>query len=262
METLRIDEQDGIATVRLHRPEVRNAFNEVVIAELTQAFRAIGPGVRAAVLTGEGGIFCAGADVNWMRKSAGYTAAENERDAMAMAEMFRAIDRCPCPVIGRVEGAALGGAMGLIAVCDIVVAAADVKFGFTEVRLGIVPAVISTFVLPKIGPAAARRYFVTGEIFAAEAARTMGLVHEVVPATELDAKVATLIAEIRKCGPRAAAEAKTLIRDMQAHGADQDAAARHAARTIARVRVSPEGQEGLGAFLAKRRPGWLETSSN
>jgi methylglutaconyl-CoA hydratase len=256
METLRIDRDGPLMTVRLDRPAVRNAFNEVLIAELTETFAAIGDDVRAVVLAGEGPAFCAGADVNWLKKSIGYTEAENQRDAMAMAAMFRAIDRAPCPVIGRVHGAALGGAMGLIAVCDIVVAAGDAQFGFTEVRLGILPAVISTFVLPKIGPAAARRYFLTGEIFGAAAAEAMGLVHEIAPAADLDARVATLVTAIRASGPRGVAAAKALIREMLARATDQDAAADHAARTIARIRVSPEGQEGLGAFLEKRKPGW------
>jgi len=255
MDTLRIDRDGPLMTVRLHRPDVRNAFNEVLIAELTQTFAAIGDDVRAVVLAGEGPVFCAGADVNWLKKSIGYTQAENERDALAMAAMFRAIDRAPCPVIGRVHGAALGGAMGLIAVCDMVVATEEAQFGFTEVRLGI-PAVISTFVLPKIGPALARRYFLTGEIFGASAARAMGLVHELAPPAELDARVAALTTAIRDAGPHGVAAAKVLIREMLARAADQDEAAAHAARTIARVRVSPEGQEGLGAFLEKRKPRW------
>jgi len=256
MDTLRIDRDGPLMTVRLHRPDVRNAFNEVLIAELTQTFAAIGDDVRAVVLAGEGPVFCAGADVNWLKKSIGYTQAENERDALAMAAMFRAIDRAPCPVIGRVHGAALGGAMGLIAVCDMVVATEEAQFGFTEVRLGILPAVISTFVLPKIGPALARRYFLTGEIFGASAARAMGLVHELAPPAELDARVAALTTAIRDAGPHGVAAAKVLIREMLARAADQDEAAAHAARTIARVRVSPEGQEGLGAFLEKRKPRW------
>ncbi len=254
--TLRIDRDGPIMTVRLHRPEVRNAFNEVLIAELTQTFAGVGDDVRAVILCGEGPAFCAGADVNWLKKSITYTEAENERDAMAMAAMFRTIDRAPCPVIGRVHGAALGGAMGLIAVCDMVVAAEDAQFGFTEVRLGILPAVISTFVLPKIGPAAARRYFLTGEIFGAPVARAMGLVHEIAPAAELDARVGALTTALRAAGPRGVAAAKVLVREMLARAADQDAAAAHAARTIARIRVSPEGQEGLGAFLDKRKPRW------
>lgn len=256
METLRIDHDGPLMTVRLDRPAVRNAFNEVLIAELTGTFAGIGDDVRAVVLAGEGPAFCAGADVNWLKKSIGYTEAENRRDAMAMAAMFRAIDRAPCPVVGRVHGAALGGAMGLIAACDIVVAAEDAQFGFTEVRLGILPAVISTFVLPKIGPAAARRYFLTGEIFGAAEARAMGLVHEIGPAAALEEKVAEIVTAIRASGPRGVAAAKGLIREMLARATDQDAAAAHAARTIARIRVSPEGQEGLGAFLEKRKPSW------
>lgn len=256
METLRIERDGPFMTVRLHRPEVRNAFNEVLIAELTATFAGVGDDVRAVILCGEGPAFCAGADVNWLKKSITYTEAENERDALAMAAMFRTIDRAPCPVIGRVHGAALGGAMGLIAVCDMVVAAQDAQFGFTEVRLGILPAVISTFVLPKIGPAAARRYFLTGEIFGAPAAQAMGLVHEIAPAAELDGRVAALMTALRAAGPRGVAAAKVLVREMLARAANQDEAAAHAARTIARIRVSLEGQEGLGAFLEKRKPRW------
>jgi acetyl-CoA carboxylase carboxyltransferase component len=238
METLRIDASGPVVTVRLDRPEVRNAFNEVLIDELTRTFAGFGPEVRAVVLTGEGSVFCAGADVNWMKKSVGYTMQENARDAEAMAAMFRAIDECPCPVIGRVNGTALGGAMGLVAVCDMVVAVEAARFGFTEVRLGIVPAVISTFVLRKIGAAAARRYFLTGELFGPATARAMGLVHEVVTAEDLDGTTA-----------------KSLIRDISPLA--PDAGLKHAIQLIARVRVSPEGQEGLGAFLEKRKPSWL-----
>jgi methylglutaconyl-CoA hydratase len=255
METLRIDASGPVVTVRLDRPEVRNAFNEVLIDELTRTFAGFGPEVRAVVLTGEGSVFCAGADVNWMKKSVGYTMQENARDAEAMAAMFRAIDECPCPVIGRVNGTALGGAMGLVAVCDMVVAVEAARFGFTEVRLGIVPAVISTFVLRKIGAAAARRYFLTGELFGPAEARAMGLVHEVVTAEDLDGTVEQLTSALRKCGPRAVSTAKSLIRDISPLA--PDAGLKHAIQLIARVRVSPEGQEGLGAFLEKRKPSWL-----
>jgi methylglutaconyl-CoA hydratase len=255
METLRIDTAGPVATVHLNRPPVRNAFNEVMIDELTRTFRGFDPEVRAIILTGEGAVFCAGADVNWMKKSFGYTLEENARDAEAMANMYRAIDECPCPVIGRVNGTALGGAMGLIAVCDMVVAVEDAKFGFTEVRLGIVPAVISTFVLRKIGVAAARRYFLTGEIFGPEEARAIGLVHEVVTPDTLDGKVEELAGAVRKCGPNAVSTAKALIRDIPP--LDPGAAVDHAIQLIARVRVSPEGQDGLGAFLEKRKPNWL-----
>ena len=256
LETLRVEGSGPIASVRLDRPEVRNAFNEVMIAELTRVFGGIGPEVRAVVLGGEGPVFSAGADVHWMRKSAACSEAENARDAAAMAAMFRAIDRCPCPVIARVTGVALGGGMGLIAACDIVVTAEGTQFGFTEVRLGIVPAVVSTFVLRKTGAGPARRWFLTGEIFGPAEARAIGLVHEVVPGLDaLDARVAEIVAAVLKCGPRAVATAKALIREIPALA--PDAAIEHAVKTIARVRVSPEAQEGLGAFLDKRKPGWM-----
>jgi methylglutaconyl-CoA hydratase len=255
-QTIRVETRGPVATIRLSRPQVRNAFNEVLIAELTRVFTGFGPETRAVVLTGEGAIFCAGADVNWMKASIGATEAENARDAAAMAAMYRSIDRCPCPVIGRVNGSALGGGMGLIAACDIVVTVDGAQFGFTEVRLGIVPAVISSFVLRKTGPGPARRYFLTGELFGPGEARAMGLVHEVArDAGELDAKVEELVQALLKCGPRAVATAKALIREVLVMSPDD--AIEHAVQTIARVRVSPEGQEGLGAFLDKRKPNWL-----
>lgn len=255
MNTLLIDTKGPVVTVRLNRPEVKNAFNEVMIAELTRVFSNFGPEVRAVVLTGEGPVFCSGADVNWMKKSAGYTKEENARDAEAMAAMFRAIDECPCPVIGRVNGTALGGAMGLVAVSDIVVAVKSARFGFTEVRLGIAPAVISAFVMRKIGTAAARRYFLTGELFGADEARAIDLVHEVVPAENLDSQVEALVRAICLCGPQAVSATKALVRQMPRLA--PGAALEHAIETIARIRVSPEGQEGLAAFLEKRKPNWL-----
>jgi methylglutaconyl-CoA hydratase len=254
MRTVKIERRGAVATVLLRRPEVRNAFNEVVIEDLTQAFRSIEGGVRVVVLSGEGPVFCAGADVQWMRKSKDYTVTQNARDARAMAEMLRTIDECPRPVIGRVQGAALGGGSGLVACCDIVVAAEGTQFGFTEVRLGIVPANISTFVLPKIGARAARRYFLTGERFDAGEALRIGLIHEVVKPEFLDARVETVAQEVLRCGPRAVAIAKELIR--KGASLPRDRAIDHMVRTIARVRVSPEGQEGLAAFLEKRAPRW------
>jgi methylglutaconyl-CoA hydratase len=254
MPTLRAESQGPIATVALNRPDVRNAFNEEVIAELRQAFTRFDAGVRVVVLTGAGPIFCAGADVAWMKKSKDATEEENARDARAMAEMFRAIDECPLPVIGRVRGAALGGGSGLVACCDIVLASEGTQFGFTEVRLGIVPANISTFVLPKIGAPAARRYFLTGERFGAAEALRIGLVHEVVPDAALDARVDAVAGELLKCGPAAVGIAKELIREGLSR--PRDAAIDYTVRTIARVRVSPEGQEGLAAFLEKRPPRW------
>ena len=254
MQTLRLERRGPVATVVLQRPEVRNAFNEVVIAELKKVFTSLGADARVVVLAGDGPVFCAGADVQWMKKSKGYSEKQNTRDARAMAEMFRAIDECPRPVIGRVHGAALGGGSGLVACCDIVVAAEGTQFGFTEVRLGIVPANISTFVLPKIGARAARRYFLTGERFDAGEALRIGLVHEVVKPDLLDSRVGAIAQEILKCGPKAVAIAKELIR--KGVSVPRNRAIDSTVRTIARVRVSPEGQEGLAAFLEKRPPRW------
>jgi methylglutaconyl-CoA hydratase len=252
--TIAIATSGYVVTVTLDRPDVRNAFNEVVIDELTRVFTGLAPETRAVILTGAGPYFCAGADVQWMRKSRDYTEAENLRDAHAMAAMLRAVEECPRPVIAKVRGAALGGGAGLVSCCDIVAAAEGTTFGFTEVRLGIVPANISTFVLPKIGARAARRYFLTGERFDAAEARRIGLVHEVVPGDALDATVDGLVAALLECGPEAVATAKEIIRKVS--GAPRDQAFDYTARTIARVRVSAEGQEGLGAFIEKRKPRW------
>jgi len=254
MQTLAVTPQGPVVTVAIDRPGVRNAFNEVVIDELRHVFTSFAPEVRVVVLTGAGPLFCAGADVQWMRKSRDYTEEQNAADARAMAMMFGAIDECPKPVVGKVRGAALGGGSGLVACCDMVVAAEGAQFGFTEVRLGIVPANISTFVLPKIGARAARRYFLTGERFDAAEARRIGLVHEVVPGDALDATVDGLVAALLQCGPDAVATAKEIIRTVA--GTPRDQAIDYTVRTIARARVSPEGQEGLGAFLEKRKPRW------
>jgi methylglutaconyl-CoA hydratase len=254
MDTVKVEQSGSVAVVRLFRPEVKNAFNETLIEELPRALGEASRSARVIVLRGEGSTFSAGADVAWMKKSKDYTEARNLKDATAMAGLFRAVDECPIPVIARVEGAALGGGTGLVAAADIAVAAEGSQFGFTEVRLGLIPAVISTFVLPKIGERWARRYFLTGERFGAREAREMGLVHEVVPAETLDEKVGSLVQEILRSGPEAVKAAKQLLR----HVADmtRGEALEHTIRTIARLRVSPEAQEGLQAFLEKRRPGW------
>jgi methylglutaconyl-CoA hydratase len=259
---VRLDVDGQIARLFLTRPEVRNAFDDVLIAELSAALLVVRNGFetdpavapRALVLTGEGTAFCAGADMNWMRRSVTYSRDENEADARRFAGMMRALDELPIPTIARVNGACLGGGMGLIACCDIVVAAAEADFGFTEVRLGIAPAVISSFVLPKIGVAAARRWFLTGEIFPASAAKSMGLVHEIVPLADLDLATARIAAAIAGNGPLAVAAAKRLIRENTA--LRRDDAIENSVRAIAALRASPEGQEGLGAFLEKRRPAW------
>jgi methylglutaconyl-CoA hydratase len=243
----------------LNRPEVRNAFNEHVIRELTEwadhtRAAALRHDVRIAVLAGRGASFCAGADVASMSRTVTYTEAENVRDASAMSAMFAAIDQLPLPLIGRVHGAALGGGAGLVAVCDIAVAAEDALFGFTEVKLGILPAVISPFVLAKIGRSAARELFLTGARFSALRAREIGLVHTVVPASQIDAAVTRYVNELLTAGPEAIAAAKALIREVWTQPAE--AAAAYTSRTIAERRVSAEGQEGLKAFLEKRKPTW------
>jgi methylglutaconyl-CoA hydratase len=266
---VRLELSGPVARVTLVRPDVRNAFDDALIAELAEAARALARAFeegaaaggawpasapRVAVLTGEGTAFCAGADMNWMKRSAAFTREENEADARRMAAMLRALDELPMPLLARVNGPALGGGMGLLATCDLAVAAEGATFGFTEVRLGIAPAVISPFVLPRIGVSAARRWFLTGEIFGADVAREIGLVHAVVPAERLDAEVDGLARAILGNGPRAVAAAKRLIRETAARGRVD--ALENAVRAIAALRASPEGQEGLGAFLEKRRPSW------
>lgn len=256
---LRLQRDGPFARVTLARPEVRNAFNAELIAELREAFAALAgepPDVlRGVVLAGEGPTFCAGADVEWMRAAIGLSVEDNERDAAAMQAMFAAVDDCPVPVIARVHGAALGGGMGLCAVADVVVATSSTTFGFTETKLGIVPAVISTFVLEKIGESHARALFPTGQRFDAERALRIGLVHELVAdEAALDARVAELLGELRSAGPTAIREAKALARAAGRLGTDE--ARRRTPGIIARQRTSPEGQEGLSAFLDRREPGW------
>ena len=259
MSGLRVDRGDTFARVTLDRPEVRNAFNAELIAELRGAFESFAgqppDRLRGVVLAGAGSVFCAGADVDWMRSAIGLGVEENERDAAALHAMLAAVDACPVPVIARVQGAALGGGMGLCAVADVVVASSDVTFGFTEAKLGIIPAVISPFVLAKIGESHARALFPTGQRFGAERALRIGLVHEVVPdEAALDAAVDALVAELRSAGPTAARAAKALVRELRALSPED--ARGHTIRHIAQQRTSPEGQEGLGAFLEKRSPQW------
>ena len=254
-------EADGpIARVTLNRPEVRNAFNEELIAALTAWARSIaaqpaGSRPRVAVLAGAGKVFCAGADLTWMSKMVAYTPEENVRDARAMADMFQALDSLPIPLIGRIHGAALGGGVGLAAVCDIVVAADDVAFAFTEVKLGILPAVISPYAIAKMGRSAARELFITGARFSAERAKEIGLVHAVAGAGELDRIVAKYVNDVLTSGPDAVAAAKRLIAEVADR--TRTSAVEYSIDAIAERRVSPEGQEGMGAFLAKRPPSWL-----
>jgi methylglutaconyl-CoA hydratase len=206
------------------------------------------------ILAGEGPVFCAGADAQWMKKSKSYSREENERDAAGLAALLRAVDECPHPVIARVQGAALGGGVGLVAACDITVAEEGTTFGFPEVRLGLIPAVVSTFVIPRIGIRSARRYFLTAERFDASRAQSIGLVQEVVPKGQLDGAVDGLLRELLQGGPQALGAAKKLIRDVTA--LPRDRAIQETIRAISEIRVSPEAQEGLGAFLEKRKPQW------
>jgi methylglutaconyl-CoA hydratase len=245
MSALRVERDGAVLRITFARPETRNAFDAALIAELAEAFVDVRR-ARAVVLAGDGPSFSAGADVDWMRASAGLSYEENVADANALRHMLEAIDACPAPVVARVQGHALGGGAGLVAAADIAVAARDAQFAFSEVKLGIIPAVVSPFALAKIGPGAARRYFVTGERFDAETALRIGLVHEV--ADDLDAAVDRVVGELLSAGPQAARWAKRLVRE-RPDGLETT-------RWIAERRTSEEGQEGLRAFVEKRKPKW------
>lgn len=256
MPHLQIERRGHVEWVRLARPEVRNAFNDELIAELTAWADSVrgGTAPRVAVLAGLGPVFSAGADLSWMAAAAGYTHQQNLADASTAAGMFESLDRVPFPIVGRIHGAALGGGAGLVAICDVAIAADDAIFGFTEVRLGILPAVIAPFVVAKIGASAARELFLTGERFDANRARHIGLVHRVHPISALDGAVDQCVEAILAAGPEAVAAAKTLIRDVV--GRSPADVRDRTAEAIATRRVSPEGQEGIRAFLEKRRPSW------
>jgi methylglutaconyl-CoA hydratase len=258
MATISITEEGPVARVTLSRPEIRNAFNSELIGELRDAFNRLSEAeqIRAIVLSGEGKSFCGGADVNWMRAALDLNYDQNVADAERMSDMFRAIDRCAKPVIGRIFGAAIGGGAGLVAVCDVAIASDETLFGFTEVKLGIIPAVISPFVLAKIGRSNARALFFTGERFGAARAQTIGLVHEVVASSDLDKAVSRIVSELITAGPSAVAAIKRLIPEVGA--ASYDASRGITANAIARQRISPEGQEGLRAFLERRKAGFAE----
>lgn len=262
-QALRIDRtgpDDTVARVTLARPDAHNAFDAVLIGELRAAFAAFareGPtALRAVVLCGDGPSFCAGADIAWMRAAAELDVEWNEQDAMAMADMFETVDTCPVPVVARVHGAALGGGMGLCAVADVVIAESGTRFGFTETRLGILPAVISPFVVAKIGESEARALFPGGRRFDAIRAQRIGLVHEVVEGeAALDAAVDAAVRDVLAAGPSAARAAKAIVREIR--GLGHGSAKWHTARTIARQRVTAEAREGFAAFIEKRRAGWV-----
>jgi methylglutaconyl-CoA hydratase len=259
--TLDVTISGAVATVTLNRPRVHNAFNETAIKELEHSFRMFGDRgeVRVIVLTGSGATFCAGADLSWMKRMAEIPYEENFADAYRLATMLRTIYHCPKPVIARVQGDAYGGGLGLIAVADVAIASSKVSFGFSEVKLGLMPAVISPFVIQAIGSRAARRYFVTGEKFTAQEAYRIGLVHEVVTPDVLDAKLNSIVTQITQNGPQAVIQSKRLIQDIDllSEKLSVDTAER-----IARLRGSEEAREGVQAFLEKRRPSWSKAQEN
>jgi methylglutaconyl-CoA hydratase len=256
-QTLQCETTAGVARLRLNRPDLHNAFDAGLIAALTAALDRVAtdPGVRVVVLEATGASFSAGADLNWMRGMAAASEAENREDSLALARLMRTLDELPKPTIARVHGAAFGGGIGLVACCDIAIGAAEAKFGLTESKLGLLPAVISPYVINAIGARQARRWFATAEIFDATEALRIGLLHQVVPKEQLDAAVQKQIDLLLKAGPIASASAKQLVREVASHtdGAKHDA---DNATLIAKLRVSPEGQEGLSAFLDKRKPAW------
>lgn len=253
---LDIDER-GVATVTLNRPEKHNAFDDDLIAQLTVIFKQLGEDkqVRAVILAAKGRSFCAGADVNWMKRMADYTFEENVADAKKLAEMLWHLNYMPKPTIARVQGAAFGGAVGLIACCDMAVGSKMSKFCLSEVKLGLIPATISPYVIAAMGERIARRYFVTAEVFSARRARRLGLLSETVTEEELDGCIEELLQNILKNGPNAVAAAKQLVFDVGSQPCEEEIMEKTCLR-IATVRVSGEGQEGLSAFLEKRKPNW------
>jgi methylglutaconyl-CoA hydratase len=259
MSDVEITKDGAVARVTLNRPQLHNAFDEALIADLTAAFQSLAgdAAVRAVLLTGAGKSFSAGADLNWMQRASTYDDERNRADARALEFMLRTLDECPKPVIAMVNGAAIGGGVGLVAACDIAIAAEGAVFATSEVRLGILPAVIAPFVVRAIGPREARRWFLTAERFGAAEARRIGLIHEVVPADQLEARGIAMVAELLKGGPEALAEAKRLVQLVRTMPQGGSILAEATVAMIAERRASDEGKEGIGAFLEKRKPGWI-----
>jgi methylglutaconyl-CoA hydratase len=259
---LEVTRQGGVVRVTLNRPELRNAFDDALIACLTKTFREMGKdaSVRVMVLAGNGPAFCAGADLNWMKRMAGYSYDQNLADAQALADMLAALDRLPKPTIARVHGAAFAGGTGLVAACDIAVGTQEAKFCFSEAKLGLSPATISPYVMRAMGERMARRYFLTAEVFDAEEALRVGMLSLLVPANELDAAVGKLVENLLAGGPDSHAKIKALIRDVAGRRPD-DALAAENAKRIAEIRGSPEGKEGIAAFLEKRKATWCSPKS-
>ncbi|MFL6706951.1 MAG: enoyl-CoA hydratase/isomerase family protein [Massilia sp.] len=257
-QSIDITMHERVATVTLDRPDVRNAFNDATIAELALAFDELGrdEDVRAIVLAANGPAFCAGGDLNWMKAMAGYSDAENYDDALKLADMLRTIYLCPKPTVAKIQGDCYAGGMGLVAACDIAVAVEGANFCLSEVKLGLIPATISPYVIKAMGENAARRYFLTAERFTAAEALRIGFLHELVGAEALDAKVASIIKSLVTNSPNAVREAKLLVRDVAGKPVDQDLVT-DSARRIAAIRASEEGREGVASFLEKRKPSWL-----
>jgi len=259
---LEVTRQGGVARVTLNRPELRNAFDDVLIAELRKAFAEVekDKNIRVMVLAGNGPAFCAGADLNWMKRMAGYGYAENLADAQALAGMLAALDRLPKPTIARVHGPVFAGGTGLVAACDIAVGTPEAKFCLSEAKLGLSPATISPYVMRAMGERTARRYFLTAEVFDAQEALRVGMLSVLVPANALDSTVDELIKHLLAGGPEAHAKIKALIRDVAGRRPD-DALAADTAQRIAEIRGSPEGKEGIAAFLEKRKASWCSPKS-
>ena len=258
MKHLLLDTHGGVTTVTLNRPDVRNAFNDEVIAELTAVFLELGkrPEVRCVVLAGNGPAFCAGADLNWMKRMAGYTREENLEDASGLARMLEVIYTCPKPTIARVQGDVYAGGTGLVAACDIAVAVDTAGFCLSETRLGLIPATISAYVIRAMGARAAHRWFLTAERFSAAEAHRIGFVHEVVPQAQLDAKVGEIAIALVNAGPNAVKACKQLVHEVAGHDITSGLI-RRTVEGIADIRASDEGREGIRSFLEKRKPNWL-----
>ena len=258
-QSIDITMHERVATVTLDRPDVRNAFNDATIAELALAFDELGrdEDVRAIILAANGPAFCAGGDLNWMKAMAAYSDQENHDDAQKLAHMLRTIYLCPIPVVAKIQGDCYAGGMGLVAACDIAVAADGAQFCLSEVKLGLIPATISPYVIKAMGEQAARRYFLTAERFTAQEAHRLGFVHELSTSAELDARVAAIVKALVANSPNAVREAKVLVREVAGRPVD-DALVADSARRIAAIRASGEGREGVASFLEKRKPSWLD----
>jgi len=259
---IQVENKQGVGRITLDRPEVRNAFDDSLIAELTKAFKAMDAdaSVRAVVLAGNGPAFCAGADLNWMKRMAGYGHDDNLRDARALAEMLSTLERMDKPTVARVHGPAFAGGTGLVAACDIAVGTPEARFCFSEAKLGLSPATISPYVMRAIGARAASRYFLTAEVFGAEEALRIGMLSALVPAAELDGFIDSLLKHLLAGGSGAHARIKDLVRDVAGRPIDEALKA-DTARRIAEIRASDEGREGIASFLEKRKPRWVSGKS-